>query len=157
MKKGIYLMLLFAVVLPMSFVSCSNAEDGESWDTWIMRNQLNSNWSLDYVKINGEYRRIGDVGFDFFLTMKLRADGRKFEVERFYYKDGVKDESTEVNKSGTYTIDEPNKTIVLIDSEGNKFMRLSNIEFDTGCMFATVLFYDINKTYDIRFDRYISL
>ena len=54
MKKGIYLMLLFAVVLPMSFVSCSNAEDGESWDTWIMRNQLNSNWSLDYVKINGE-------------------------------------------------------------------------------------------------------
>ena len=47
-------MLLFAVVLPMSFVSCSNAEDGESWDTWIMRNQLNSNWSLDYVKINGE-------------------------------------------------------------------------------------------------------
>ena len=157
MKKSIIFMLLMAAVMAMGVVSCSDAEDGESWDTWIMRNQLNSNWCLDYVMINGEYRRIGDEGCDFQLTMKLRADGREFEVERFYYKDGVMDESTLVNKNGTYTIDEPNRTIELIDSEGNKFMRLSNIQFDTGTMSATVLFYDLNKTYDIGLDRYVSL
>lgn len=150
-------MLLFAAVLPMSFVSCSNAEDGEDWNTWIMRNQLNSNWCLDYILINGQYVRSGE-GYEFYMTMKLRADGRTFEVERFFYnKDGIADESTQVNKTGTYIIDEPNKTIELIDSEGKKFMRLSNIKFDTGCMSATVLFYDLNKTYDIGLDRYVSL
>ena len=111
-----------------------------------------------FVKVNGEYRRLGDEGFDFYLTLKLTADGRKFEAERFFYnkEDGRGDESTIVNKNGTYTIDEPNKTIELVDSEGNKFMRLSNIEFGTGSMTATILFYDLNQTYDIGLDRTVS-
>ena len=144
--------------MSMSMMSCSDAEEGEDWATWVMRNQLNSNWSLDFVKVNGEYRRLGDEGFDFYLTLKLTADGRKFEAERFFYnkEDGRGDESTIVNKNGTYTIDEPNKTIELVDSEGNKFMRLSNIEFGTGSMTATVLFYDLNQTYDIGLDRTVS-
>ena len=147
-----------AAVLTISVVSCSDAEDGEDWSTWVMRNQLNSNWSLDFVKINGEYRRLGDDGFDFYLTLKLTADGRKFEADRFFYnkEEGRGDESTRVQKTGTYTIDEPNKSIELIDSEGNKFMRLSNIEFGTGSMTATVLFYDLNKTYEVGFDRTVS-
>lgn len=146
-----------AAMLTMGVVSCSDAEDGESWDTWVMRNQLNSNWSLDFIKVNGEYRRFGDEGFDFYLTLKLTADGRKFEAERFYYKDGITDQSTIVKKTGTYTIDEPNKTIELTDSEGNKFMRLSNIEFGTGSMTTTVLFYDLNQTYNIGLNRTVSL
>ena len=156
------LLLMVAVAMmtamSMSLMSCSDAEDGEDWDTWEMRNMLNSNWSLDFIKVNDEYRRLGDEGFDFYLTLKLTADGRKFEAERFFYKeDGRSDESTIVNKKGTYTIDEPNKTIELVDSEGNKFMRLSNIEFGTGSMTTTVLFYDLNKTYDIGLDRTVSL
>lgn len=150
-------MFLMAAMLTMGVVSCSDAEDGESWDTWVMRNQLNSNWSLDFIKVNGEYRRFGDEGFDFYLTLKLTADGRKFEAERFYYKDGITDQSTIVKKTGTYTIDEPNKTIELTDSEGNKFMRLSNIEFGTGSMTTTVLFYDLNQTYNIGLNRTVSL
>ena len=158
MKKSIFLMLLMAVMLPMSFVSCSDAEDGEDWDTWVMRNQLNSNWSLDFIKVNGEYRRLGDEGFDFYLTLKLKADGRKFEAERFFYNmaEGIADESTKVNKTGTYTINSSTKTIELVDSDGNKFMRLSNIEFGTGSMTTTALFYDLNKTYEIGLDRTVS-
>lgn len=152
MKKILFWMFLMATVLTMGLSSCADAEDGESWDTWVMRNQLNSNWSLGYVKVNGDYRRMGEEGFDFYLTLNLTADGRKFEAERFYYKDGIADESTRVKKTGTYIIDEPNKTIELTDSEG-KFMRLSNIQFETGSMSATVLFYDLNKTYDIGLDR----
>lgn len=146
-----------AAVLTMGLVSCADAEDGESWDTWIMRNQLNSNWSLDYVKVNGEYRNLGEEGFDFYLTLNLRADGRKFEAERFFYKNGIADESTRVKKTGIYTIDEPKKTIELTDSEGNKFIRLSNIQFETGSMSTTVLFYDLNKTYDIGLGRSLRL
>ena len=159
MKKITFLMFLMAAVLTMGVVSCSDAEDGESWDAWVLRNQLNSNWSLDFVKVNGDYRRLGDEGFDFYLTLKLTADGRKFEAERFFYNmaEGTVDESTKVNKSGTYTIDASNKTIELIDSDGNKFMRLSNIEFGTGSMTATALFYDLNKTYEIGLNRTISL
>ena len=157
------ILMMLAVVMmtamSMSLVSCSDAEDGEDWDTWIMRNQLNSNWSLDFVKVNGDYRRLGDEGFDFYLTLKLTADGRKFKAERFFYNkaEGIADESTRIQKTGTYIIDEPNKAIELVDSEANKFMRLSNIEFGTGSMTATVLFYDLNKTYDIGLDRTVSL
>ena len=144
--------------MSMSLTSCSDAEDGEDWSTWIMRNQLNSKWSLDYIMVNGEYQRLGDDGFDFYLTMKLSADGRKFNAERFFYNkvEGIADESTRIQKTGTYTIDEPNKTIELIDSEGNKFLRLSNINFGTGSMSATVLFYDLNKTYNIGLNRSVS-
>ena len=159
MKTMKMMMFLMAAVLTMGVVSCSDAEDGEGWDAWVMRNQLNSIWSLDFVRVNGEYRRLGDEGFDFYLTLKLKADGRKFEAERFFYNmaEGIADESTKVNKSGTYTIDASSKTIELIDSEGNKFMHLSNIEFGTGSMTATVLFYDLNKTYEIGLNRTISL
>ena len=157
------LLLMVAVAMmtamSMSLMSCSDAEDGEDWDTWEMRNMLNSNWSLDFIKVNDEYRRLGDEGFDFYLTLKLTADGRKFEAERFFYnkEEGIVDESTKVNKTGTYTIDASSKTIELVDSDGNKFMRLSNIEFGTGSMTATALFYDLNKTYEIGLNRTISL
>lgn len=43
MKKSLFWMFLISAVLTMGLVSCSDAEDGESWDTWVMRNQLNSN------------------------------------------------------------------------------------------------------------------
>ena len=102
---------------------------------------------------------MGDEGFDFYMTLKLKADGRKFEAERFFYNmaEGIVDESTKVNKTGTYTIDASSKTIELIDSDSNKFMRLSNIEFGTGSMTATVLFYDLNQTYEIGLNRTVSL
>lgn len=159
MKIFKIMIFLMAAVMAMGVVSCSDAEDGESWDAWVMRNQLNSNWSLDFIKVNGDYRRLGDEGFNFYLTLKLKADGRKFEAERFFYNmaEGIVDESTKVNKTGTYTIDASSKTIELIDSDGNKFMRLSNIEFGTGSMTATVLFYDLNQTYEIGLNRTVSL
>ena len=159
MKKIKFMFFFMAAVLTMGLVSCSDAEEGEGWDTWIMRNQLNSEWSLDFIKVNGEYRRLGDEGFDFYMTLKLKADGRKFEAERFFYNmaEGIVDESTKVNKTGTYTIDASSKTIELIDSDSNKFMRLSNIEFGTGSMTATVLFYDLNQTYEIGLNRTVSL
>ena len=155
MRKINFLMLLMATVLTMGVVSCSDAEDGENWETWIMRNRLDGEWGLDFIKINDEYRRLGDEGFDFYLTLKLTADGHKFEAEYFEYdkEEGNVDESTLVKKKGTYTINSSSKTIELVDSDGNKFMRLSNINFGTGSMTTTVLFYDWNKTYDIGFNR----
>ena len=69
---------------------------------------------------------------------------------------GTADESTRVKKTGIYTIDEPNKTITLIDSEGKPFIRLSNINFDTGSMSAILLFYDLNQTYVVGFNRSLS-
>ncbi len=157
-KKNLFLMFLMAAVLTTGMVSCSNAEKGESWDTWVMRNQLNSSWSLDYVLVGGQYKRMGDDGFDFYLTMKLRAEGRTFEAERFFYNKstGTADQSTLVKKTGVYTIDEPNKTITLIDSEGKPFIRLSNINFDTGSMSANLLFYDLNQAYIVGFNRSFS-
>ena len=157
-KKLALLMMLMATVLPASLVSCSDAEDGEDWDTWVMRNMLNSSWSLDRVKMNGEYKENIDPAVNMCFEMKLRANGRTFTAHRFYYKDNVKDDATEVNKSGTFTVDGKNKVIEATDSDGNKFFRLSNIEFGTGSMKATLTFYDLNKTYDEAiFSRSVSL
>jgi hypothetical protein len=154
MKKNFaVLMMLLVVLLPASFVSCDDAEDGEDWDTWVMRNMLDSKWSLESVKVDGVFRSMGEEGFDFYYDMDLKASGRTFKAHRFFYKDNVKDESTEVNKSGTYTIDEKNKTIEATDTDGNKFFRLSDIEFSTGSMSATITFYDLNQTYEVTLAR----
>ena len=63
-------MFFLTAVLTMGLVSCADAEEGESRDAWVMRNQLNSDWGLDYVVVNGEYRGMGEEGFDFYLTLK---------------------------------------------------------------------------------------
>jgi len=152
-KQFSIIMMLLAALLPVSFVSCADAEEGEDWDTWIMRNMLDSNWALDCVKVNGEYKTMGEPGFDFYFVVKLRAEGRTFTARRFFYKDYIKDDATEVNKSGIFTIDEKNKSIEATDADGNKFFRMSGIEFETGSMNATLTFYDLNTTYEVVLAR----
>ena len=146
-------MILMAAVLTIGLVSCSDPEEGEDWDTWIMRNMLDSGWSLDQVKVNGNYKSMGEPGFDFYFYMDLKANGRKFDAKRFFYKDYEKDDATEVLKSGTFTIVEKNKAIEATDSDGKKFFRLESIEFGTGSMTATITFYDLNQTYDVILSR----
>lgn len=154
MKKiTTFWMMLMAVVLSMGIMSCSDSEDGENWDTWVMRNMLNSGWSISSVIVNGEYHELGEEGFDFWFEMNLRANGRKFEARRFFYKDGVIDKSTEVIKTGEYVVDGSKKTIEAIDSDGNKFFRMSDIEFGTGTMVTTITFYDLNQTYKVVLGR----
>jgi hypothetical protein len=148
-----------AAMLTMGVESCSDAEDGEDWNTWVMRNMLNSNWGLDAFAVgNDQYVRMGEPGFDFYFEMKLRANGRTFELERFFYnEEGNAEKSTRINKSGTFVIDEKNKAIEATDSEGNKCFRLNNIEFDTGIMMTTITFYDLNKSYNVILNRSLNL
>ena len=143
-------MMMLAVVLPASFVSCSDAEDGEDWDAWVMRNMLDSKWSLDRVKVNGEYVDKYETDWDLWFDMNLKASGRTFTAHRSVGRAG---DATEVNKSGTYTVDGKNKAIEATDSDGNKFFRLSNIEFGTGSMTCTLFFYDLNRTCEVMFAR----
>ncbi len=149
-KELAFLMMMLAVVLPASFVSCSDAEDGEDWDAWVMRNMLDSKWSLDRVKVNGEYVDKYETDWDLWFDMNLKASGRTFTAHRSVGRDG---DATEVNKSGTYTVDGKNKAIEATDSDGNKFFRLSNIEFGTGNMTCTLFFYDLNRTCEVMFAR----
>lgn len=144
-----------SAVLPLSFVSCADAEEGEDWDTWIMRNMLNSGWTLDRVKVDGEYKETHEAGVHMYYDIKLRSNGRTFTAKRFFYgPDGIEDESTEINKSGTFTADGKNKVIEATDSEGNKFFRLTNIDFMSGYMVATLYFYDLDKSYDAMLGRF---
>ena len=149
-KELAFLMMMLAVVLPASFMSWSDAEDGEDWDAWVMRNMLDSKWSLDRVKVNGEYVDKYETDWDLWFDMNLKASGRTFTAHRSVGRDG---DATEVNKSGTYTVDGKNKAIEATDSDGNKFFRLSNIEFGTGSMTCTLFFYDLNRTCEVMFAR----
>jgi hypothetical protein len=90
------------------------------------------------------------------LTMGMVSCSNAEKGESWDKSTGTADESTLVKKTGVYTIDEPNKTITLIDSEGKPFIRLSNINFDTGSMSANLLFYDLNQAYIVGFNRSFS-
>jgi hypothetical protein len=128
--------------------SCSDAEDGEDWSSWEMRNMLDSKWSIDRVMVNGEWT----YGV-FSMNMKLKAEGRTFEATRFFYKDDEKDDATEVKKTGTFTIDEKNNVVEATDSDGNKFFRMVLKEKVTSSIHCDITFYDINKTYEVLFSR----
>lgn len=148
--RKILLMVAAAMMaaMSMSMTSCSDAEDGEDWATWEMRNMLDSRWSIDRVMADGEWT----FGV-FSMDMRLKAEGRTFEATRFFYKNDEKDDATEVRKTGTYTIDQKNNIVEATDSDGKKFFRLSDIEFGTGSMMCTLHFYDLNKTYEVMFAR----
>ena len=134
--------------MSMCMTSCSDAEDGEDWSSWEMRNMLDSKWSIDRVMVNGEWT----YGV-FSMNMKLKANGRTFEATRFFYKDDEKDDATEVKKTGTFTIDEKNNVVEATDSEGNKFFRMVLKEKVTSNIHCDITFYDINKTYEVLFSR----
>lgn len=134
--------------MSMCMTSCSDAEDGEDWSSWEMRNMLDSKWSIDRVMVNGEWT----YGV-FSMNMKLKANGRTFEATRFFYKDDEKDDATEVKKTGTFTIDEKNNVVEATDSEGNKFFRMVLKEKVTSSIHCDITFYDINKTYEVLFSR----
>lgn len=141
-------MLLMMALLTTGMMSCSNAEEGENQETWVTRNLLNSGWSLNMTKVNGQY----EYGV-FYFQMNLRADGRRFELNRFYYKDGVKDESTNVVKSGTFVINQGSSTIEATDSDGKRFFTLKWTGEITSSTEATITFHDIYKTYDVLLNR----
>ena len=149
MKKMILMAVVaMMTVMSMSIVSCSSPEDGEDWETWEMRNMLNSRWTIDRVMVNGEWT----YGV-FYMDMKLKAEGRTFEATRFFYKNDEKDDATEIKKTGTFTIDQKNNIVEATDSEGKKFFRMALKEKVSSIIHCDITFYDINKTYEVLFDR----
>jgi hypothetical protein len=161
MKKTFFIVTIFMAVCLMgvSFTSCSNPEEGEDWDTWVIRNMLNNGWSLSGIKVNGEWIYSGDPSikdtpeYNFYFEMNLRADGRRFEAHRFFYKDDVYDESTEIIKTGTFTLDSGTNTIEGTDSDGQKFFRLVITDKPTSSMECSIYFYDLDRTYDVVMAR----
>ena len=151
--------MLMACLTAVSVASCSSPEEGENWDTWMMRNMLDNGWSLYSVKVNGEWKHTGDPSLKetpdhyFYYEMNLRADGRKFEAHRFFYKDDFADESTEIIKTGTFTLDANTKTIEATDSDGQKFFRLTIMDEPSSSLECSIYFYDLNKTYDVALSR----
>lgn len=147
-------------MLTMSLVSCSSPEDGESWDRWELRNMLSSGWGMYSITVNGEAKQMGDPTlastpeYYFYLDMNLRADGRKFEFRRFSYgSNHIKDDATEVIKSGTFTLDSGTKTIVASEDNGNKVFTMIIKGDVSSFMDVTITFHDTDKTYDMTLQR----
>ena len=134
--------------MSVSLMGCSDAEEGEDWATWEMRNMLGSRWSIDRVMVDGEWT-FGVL----WMEMLLKAEGRTFEATRFFYKDDEKDAGTEVKKSGTFTIDQKHNIVEATDSDGNKFFRMVLKDKVTSSIHCDITFYDINKTYEVIFAR----
>ena len=151
--------MLMAAILTMSLVSCSSPENGESWERWELRNLLNGGWGLWSIMVNGEAKQMGDPElastpeYYFYFDMNLRADGRKFEFRRFSYKNDIKDNATEIIKSGTFTLDSNTKTIVASEDNGNKVFTMIIKGDVSSFMDVTITFHDTGKTYDVTLQR----
>lgn len=151
MKKYLsYFAIMLAAVLTVPLIGCDDPEEGEDWATWEMRNMLNSGWVTYQTKVDGTYQELGPFWFE----VNLRASGRKFEAHRFFYgDDGMIDKTTEITKTGTFTIDQKKNVIEATDADGNKFFRMEFHGEVSSIVETTITFYDLNQTYDILLAR----
>ena len=148
-------MLILACIVSVGIMSCADKEDGESWDDWELRNTINGMpWHVDKIKdANGNWKSWSDASL-FWFEVKFSASNHNFNSEKFYYNDGVADESTrekyDSSNNTAYTIS--GKTIEAT-VDGTKYFRIVLNEKVTSLMKCSLYFYKENKTFEVIMSR----
>jgi hypothetical protein len=156
MKKILYKVAVAIVaVVSVAMASCANAEEGESWDDWKIRNTINGfGWHVDMLKdANGNWVR-WENSLTLYFEVKFSASNHNFSSRKFYYKDGVSDETTkeEYSSSNTaYTI----KDAKIIEGtvNGEPYFRITLNKKPDSSMEGILYFYRENKTYEVIMTR----
>ena len=143
------------VVMTMGMVSCADAEEGESKADWELRNTINGfPWHVDMIKdANGNWVR-WEYSLSLYFEVKFSATNHNFSSRKFYYKDGVSDETTkeEYSSSNTaYTI----KDAKIIEGvvNGEPYFRITLNKKPTSSMECLLYFYRENKTFEVIMTR----
>ena len=157
MRKFMFLFAATIVaVVSVAMVSCADAEDGESWDDWKIRNTINGfGWHVAMLKdANGNWVDYMEAGV-FYFYVKFSASNHNFSSEKFYYKDGVSDESTreeyKASDNTAYTI--TNARVIEGTVGGQPYFRITLNKKPDSSMEGTLYFYRENKSYEVIMTR----
>lgn len=157
MKRILYLVAAAIVaVVGVTMVSCADKEDGESWNDWELRNTINGfGWHVDMLKDEGGNWVRWEYSATLYFYVKFSASGHNFKSEKFYYKDGVSDESTREEYSSSdnthYTI--INAKIIEGTVGGEPYFRITLNKKPSSSMEGKLYFYRENKTYEVIMTR----
>lgn len=136
--------------------SCADADEGESKADYELRNTINGPaWRVYTVKkSDGTWTTDADPA-EFWFEIKFSASKHNFKSERFYYQDGVSDETTREEYSSAdntaYTIKDA--SIIEGTVDGQPYFRITLKEKVTSTMHCDLHFYNDNKTYEVKMWR----
>jgi hypothetical protein len=156
--KKVLMMVTVAMMtaMSMSLTSCAEQEEGESNEDWILRNVINgAAWHVDMIQnSDGSWVRWEDAAL-FNFNVKFSASKHNFKAEKFYYKDGVADESTrekyDENDNTLYAIKDAKIIEGMVD--GKNFFRITLHKEVSSVMECSLYFYKENKTYEVKMTR----
>ena len=155
-KSRFMLAAAIVVVMTAGMTSCADAEKGESWSDWELRNAINGfPWHVDMIKdANGKWVR-WEYSLTLYFEVKFSASNHNFSSRKFHYnKDGVSDEATkeEYSSSSTaYTI----KDAKIIEGtvNGEPYFRITLSKKPSSSMECSLYFYRENKSYEVIMTR----
>lgn len=157
MKKIMYLFAAAVVaVVTVGMASCANADEGESWSDWGLRNTINGfPWHVDMLKdANGNWVR-WEYSVTLYFEVKFSASNHNFSSRKFYYKDGVSDETTKEEYSSSDNTAFTIKDAKIIEGtvNGEPYFRFTLNKKPTSSMEGTLYFYRENKTFEVIMTR----
>ena len=157
MRKFLF-MAAAAIVIVMSagMASCADADEGESWSDWELRNTINGfAWHADMLKdANGKWIR-WENSLTLYFEVKFSASNHNFSSRKFHYKDGVSDEATkeEYNSSNNTAFTIKDAKIIEGTVNGEPYFRITLHNKPTSSMECSLFFYRENKTYEVIMTR----
>lgn len=156
--KKFYLMAAVAMMaaMCMSVMSCADAEEGENSADWKLRNTINGPaWHVDMLKdSNGKWLR-WEEALIFYFDVKFSASNHNFKSEKFYYVDGMGDDTTRERYSEENNTAYAIKDAKIIEAtvDGNPYFRITLHKEVTSSMECTLYFYKENKAYEVIMTR----
>ena len=157
MRKILFaIAVVIVAVMSAGLVSCADAEKGESWSDWELRNSINGfGWHVDMLKdANGNWVR-WENSVTLYFEVKFSASNHNFSSRKFYYnKEGVSDEATREEYSSdktAYTIKEAK--IIEGTVNGEPYFRITLNKKPSSSMEGSLYFYREDKTYEVIMTR----
>ena len=141
-------MILLGCIISTGLAGCSDAEEGEKWGEWEIRNAISGAEKriLTIENEKGEWVDAIGEGIIYF-SVKFSASPHTFASEKFYYKDGEADETTRENYSAenntAYSVKDK---VVECTVDGKPYFRMTVIKvgYNIECQ---IYFYKEDRTF----------
>ena len=150
-------MMTMICSMAATLTSCADREDGESNDSYVLRNTINGPaWRVVNVKkADGTWTGNEDLQ-PFWFEVKFSASKHNFQSEKFYYNEqGNSIESTreKYSSANNTAYDIKSASIIEATVDGKPYFRITLKEKVTGIMHCDLYFYNENKTVEVRMWR----
>lgn len=139
------------IALSITVTSCSDADEGETWNEWELRNTINGPerriWTIETS--NGEWMDVYEAKLIYF-SVKFSASDHNFTSTKWNFdNNGNCDEATkEVYTSDDKTAYTIKDNVVECTVDGKPYFRMTVIKV-TSFIECKLYFYKENRTYHV--------